>query len=312
MLRALRQRPSFLPTAAEAGFRVTVCIAAMAEQSKALVMISDKRVSYSEFSAENLALKNEPFWSREWTVMYAGNDVTHVEPIRQHAVELLDAVWLKAAKPRQRHAWLPPKMFADALDAAFGWRLNQEIERQVLRPFGFSSETFRRQGKRLCTESQHAEICSRIAAVHLDGLVMLLCGFDRGGYAHIWTIDGVSAPKNYDSIGMFAVGSGAKAALSTLAFHSNAGHIRYRHSPVESVLYCALTAKFMAESATDVGRSTFPVILRGSHKTPQARQLQFLTELGVGIVREKWEKEGAPRFPAGFVSPEGIGQLIEE
>jgi hypothetical protein len=283
----------------------------MAEKSEAIVAVSDKRLSYTEFSGDNLVAKTDPFWAGEWFLMYAGNDVTHVEPIRQHALGLLESGWLKQHRSKNRRTAVPPNIVADALDAAFSWRLNQEIERQVLRPFGFTGETFRRQGKRHCTAIQHTEICSRIVSVHLDGLVCLLGGFDRQGNAHLWTVDGTSAPKNYNAIGMFAIGSGAKAALSTLSFHSTARHVRYKYSPVEPVLYCALTAKFMAESATDVGHSTFVLVQRGSRKAKEI-QLQFVSSDGVEEVRRRWLEEGAPRFPEGFVSKEGIGQLIKE
>ncbi|MBI2186564.1 MAG: hypothetical protein HYU37_05495 [Acidobacteria bacterium] len=285
---------------------MTVCIAALAEHDKCIVAVSDNKVGFTDFSAENLAIKNIPFGGGDWTAMCAGNDISHADPILDHASDLLREGWAKQKTPKRRRHTPDPRAVIDALDNALNWRLQREIETSVLRPFGFTAETFRRQGRQQCTETQHAALCAKINQVDLGGLVFLLAGFDQRGIGHIWSVNGVSAPHNYDRSGMFAVGSGAWPALNTMAFHADAGHLRFRHSSVESVVYCALTAKFMAESASDVGKSTFAVVLRKKGD----KATQFVKEPEVAVVRERWKNEGAPRFPTAFIVTE-LGSLIK-
>jgi hypothetical protein len=71
-------------------WRMTVCIAALCEERKTLVLVSDKKISFGTFSGENMALKNTPIYGA-WIGMYSGNDVSHAVPVRSKARELMKA-----------------------------------------------------------------------------------------------------------------------------------------------------------------------------------------------------------------------------
>jgi hypothetical protein len=91
-------------------------------------------------------------------------------------------------------------------------------------------------------------------------------------------------------LGFWAIGTGANGAISSLA-HSVEYHSMGSHSPVPDVLYHVLAAKFMSESAQDVGRGTFIAVLEKSDK------LKFLSDTGLVKVRKAWEQDGAPKVP---------------
>jgi hypothetical protein len=286
---------------------VSVCIAALCEQSRCIVAVSDKKVSFGQFSAEHAVLKTEPVW-RDNMVLFAGNDVSHATPIIDDAFETLFEGWQKSKKPTGRRQRVPTTNIADAIDAAFQKRLLRCIETAVLRPFGYTVATFKKNGRKECSEEQHAEICRKIDAVHLDGLTIMLAGFSANGEGHIWTIDGINPPHNYDRFGAWAIGSGAKAALSMLSFYQSAQLIHIRSCSVAHMAYCALTAKFMAESASDVGSSTFVTVTR--QRTAETKGIEFIHEPSIGKVREQWLEHGAPRLPLEFINTE-LPALIE-
>ena len=292
--RAIRRYPWEVPTKE---LRVTVCIGALCEHGKAIVSVSDNKVSFRDFSGEHMSLKNEPFWG-QWTVMSSGDDVSHVTPIVDRAYEqLADLLHVRQKSKGKKRPTLSQREVVDALDEACHWQLTGEIERIVLRRFGISIAEFTSKGKTYFTDDEHADICRRIEAIDLGQLVLLLAGFDRYGQGHLWTIDGLSAPRNYDQLGVFAIGSGAKSALSSIAFHSSQRHVRFGSNDVNRTIYFALAAKFMAESASDVGRSTFALISRAGRGVRPKRE--FIDD--IDAVREGWEQFGAPRNPTDFI-----------
>lgn len=190
------------------------------------------------------------------------------------------------------------------VDEAYRMALQEEIESSVLRKFNFTCETFRKNGKQQCSEAQHATICQRIDAVNLGNLQLLVYGFEQGGdeRAHLWHISGGAAPRNFDAIGMWAIGSGARAALAMMAHHADQGHIRFSYDTLAKTVYCALAAKFMAESATDVGKSTFVKLLR--RKSNEIHEMVNLGDDDVDVIRAHWVEHGAPKLPSDFVAKE--------
>lgn len=125
-------------------------------------------------------------------------------------------------------------------------------------------------------------------------LKFLICGFDEKGIGHIYCVDGESAPANYDSVGMWAIGTGAHAALSSLAFHADKADLSVYKSREEAA-YFALVAKFMAESSDQVGKiGTFISVIEATQK------LNYVSFTDIEKVRALWESDGAPRVPAGI------------
>lgn len=261
-------------------WRMSVCIDVVAEEETKIVSVCDTKVGFGDFSADNLSLKTE--FAAGCRILVAGNDIEHASPILDRSRELLSAIF----EPSVRQV-------AEAIDEAYGERLHVEISRKVLRKRGFDVPTFLEKGKQKCTPSAYLSLCSRIDQVSIS-LKFLVSGFDEVG-AHIYCVDGESAPKNYDSIGMWAIGKGAHAALSLLAFHVEHKHIIPHNRSLEEALFFALAAKFMAESCGDVGRQdTFVGI------DELGKNSWFLKRKDVEQIRDIWNAESAPQLPANL------------
>ena len=233
-------------------WQMTVCIAAMCENSKTLVLVSDRKISFGTFSGENMAVKAKALYG-PWVGMYSGNDVSHAMPVLSTAGDLLDEYHKKNGAPG-------PSTVVNLLQEAYWRRLKHQIETQVLRRHGFTVETFRQEGKNSCTESVYAKLTERIATTSLGQLTFLVAGFDDyadGSDGHLWTVGEDDAPQCYDGIGMWAIGSGQSAALSSLAFHVDKGQLSPPYSSLSDTLYCVCAAKFMAESASEVADKYF-------------------------------------------------------
>ena len=98
-----------------------------------------------------------------------------------------------------------------------------------------------------------------------------------------------------DLVGMWAIGSGAHAALSSLAFDAT-HHQLTSYSGLTKTLYCVCAAKFMAESSPNVGKDTFVAV----HE--QGKPVRFVSGLGVERVKKKWMKHGAPQMSAKIMN----------
>lgn len=209
-------------------------------------------------------------------MLFAGNDAQYAGLILESAKDSLE--------PNSH-----PRAVADAIDTAYHEQLTELIERRVLKRFEFDGESFRKTGRRLCSDTQYARICERINKVELS-LRFLVCGFDENGTGHLYTAGGKQSVEEYDHIGLWAIGEGDVAALSTLSFHISHQHISPPHSKVNETLAVALAAKFMAESENSVGKGTIVVVFEKDKKP------QVIYESGTSRIREQWLKTGAPRM----------------
>ncbi len=265
---------------------MSVCIAILAKDRKVSVCITDEKVSFSTFSAEYLATKNDPFLYN-CPVLYAGNDM-------QYAPLVIDR-----ARRRLTHASTPEEA-AYALDEAYQEQLSELIQKRVLRRYKFDSNKFRDQGKKLCTEIVYNRLCERISKVDLS-IRFLLCGFDQRQSGHIYTAGGDESVENFDHVGIWAIGRGAPAALASMAFHVTHGHFHPMYCSADEALYYGLEAKFMAESADTVGRSTFVTI------TESDKRVKFIDEHNIDKLRKKWQQTGAPQMSKTVIKM--IGQM---
>jgi len=264
---------------------MSVCIGLFSDDKKKIICVSDERASFGDFSSETLAQKNIPFIG-EWIVMFAGNDVEYV-------ADILDAARaeLTTAIKKKGHAALKGTKVAAALQKAYAKQMDALIEQKVLRRHKFTLETFLRDGRNKCTESVYNNLRNRIEQVRSLSLKLLACGFDDKEAPRVFVIDGLGPPADRSDIGMWAIGFGASSAMAALMFHADA-HALTAWSELNTSLYCACEAKFMAESATDVGRKgTFVMVF------DKDSRVQFISPPGIERIRKIWRSKGAPRIP---------------
>jgi hypothetical protein len=271
------------PRPADWGFNVTICIAAVCDSRKKIVCINDQRASFKDFSSERLAVKNRPFFEN-WIALYAGTDMEYVPGI------LDDARGRLSTLRRKKKRALTPTEVGKGLQESWWAQLESLIECQILRRHGFTLERFLREGKQKCTASFYSSIRAKIDQVKLS-LNFLVAGFDKDGQGHILVIDGITPPARYDSVGMWAIGTGATAALSAMSFQADNGTLSV-YAPAINAVYCLCEARFMAATASEVGhKGSFLVII--SDNGPD----EFLHEDGFNRIEEIWREFGAPRFP---------------
>lgn len=272
------------PRAADWGWGVTVCIAVVTRDNS-IVAVTDRKVTFSGFSTDHLAIKNQSLCP-DWYTLVAGDDIEHAKPILSRAREIIDKV-----DGKSRHAGV----VTGALHAAYIERLHQEIEARELSKRGFTVETFRDRGKSKCSPDVYIDLCSRIDQVRLS-LRFLLCGFGLNGAPHIFCVDGKGVPKCYDDVGFWAIGTGGPAALSSLAFHIDHEDFHPLMSEEYEAVYFALAAKFMAESSEMVGESTLALVFR-----PKDTESGFVPYSRVEDIRKIWKRQGAPKKPRNFL-----------
>jgi 20S proteasome alpha/beta subunit len=269
------------PRAAELGFNMSVCIAILCEERKTIVTVSDLKVNFGDFSAEGIVVKDIPFCAGN-SILLAGDDMEYAAPILDRAKQIIGA------------GYKPPNEVADAIDEAFRDQLQKQIENRVLRKRGFTAATFLDKGKQKCTPTVYLALCNRIEQVSIK-LKFLVCGFDENKIGHIYLVDGENAPANYDSVGMWAIGSGAHAALSTLAYFANRLDITVNKSAGEAT-YFGMTAKYMAESSDQVGKKEpFVCVVDASRKG------KYINYRDLVKIRQLWEQDGAPRVPDNLI-----------
>lgn len=267
----------------EWGHGVSVCIAILSNDSRNIVAVTDEKITFGDgsFSSERAALKNTIF-APNWFALYAGNDAAHVPPILARAEKTL----MKGGAVLDHTA----EEVGKAVDDAYAFQLRQHIENSVLRKYGFTIESFLNEGKRKLSSSVYNRICAQVERTSLS-LVFLVCGFDPNGQGHIMAIDGESAIQSFDEVGFAAIGEGDRAALSALAFQIGRMRLAPRYSTIGLTAYCALEAKFMAETASTVGESTFCVVWE---RNVPPRHISWR---GIKTIRQYWERHGAPRLP---------------
>lgn len=271
---------------------MSVCIAGLASSGKEIILVSDSKAAFGDFSADKAVRKEAPL-AFGYAIQFAGNDAARAGIIKRRVQREL-----KKANPQNN--LLPADQVAECLHQECKVELERLQEAKVLIKHGYLSEQFRKAGKELCTDSVFFDIHSELEKVKLS-LDFLVAGFDDEGNGHIRYTNSVTPPEDYDSLGFWAIGRGQHSALSSISHAVE--HLRLsQHRDKGTVLYHLLAAKFMAESATDVGEDTSVMVLSPSHRA------EFLLLGSDEYVRQQWKKNGAPRVPKGVA--EAINILL--
>jgi hypothetical protein len=132
-----------------------------------------------------------------------------------------------------------------------------------------------------------AKDLSQIPQETILGVELLGFGYDDELKPHIFTSTDPQGKTDYhDIVGFQAVGSGAQAAMSILYFYGQNSKL-----PLPLSIYHASAAKFMAESATDVGKHTSVIVFMPTGKAV------LLYDCDTDLLRAMWERDGKPRVP---------------
>lgn len=254
---------------------MTVCIAASIKDH--IVIATDNKLSIGSASSDACIEGKSLYVEGPWSLMYAGNDVSPVVSIVDKARVLLKG---------------KPNTLATATCAfkkAYQQRLLEKATDVVLSRFGIDMETFRSKGAQIFTSDVFGTLCDQIAQQKLS-CTLLVYGFDNAGEPHIFTVSSPGTEDIFDEAGFWAIGNGAESALGLLFFRN-----QRKNFDLARTIYHVLEAKYMAESAAEVGRSTHVFFQKKDHQS-----VEYWTDLEREI-RRAWNREGRPRIPNGVL-----------
>ena len=232
------------------GRNMTVCISVACDCDRAteninpkLILISDTLLSLGLTSVGTL--KGRAL-SKNWDVMFAGDDVTYVEDVIGEARKIV-------AQGTQATGTAASNAMVQAYQAI----RRQRIEETYLKTYGWDMAEFLRQGPEVPTASHRQYLLNEIDKFDL-GCQFLVLGFSTptSKYPQIFEIDnpGRYVPRNI--AGYAAIGSGWVNAFTYLA-RRNQG--TSTHLGVS--FYNAVAAKRLAEKALGVGGDTAAIII---------------------------------------------------
>jgi hypothetical protein len=252
---------------------VTVCIAAIQEDraGSSILLVCDRRISIfgGWFSQEGNAKYTQVH--TDWFGMFAG----HVEETNLMLGEVNKSLAkLKAA---------PLEIGVKRCRLAYAKVRRMLIETQVLPEFDVL--TYRKfQELKRADEALYLTIRDKIITAE-ENWNLLFAGFDNRRAPHLFVISGPGNVQYCDSQKYAAIGNGAFAALVWLAFF---GYGSKR--PLGELLFGAMSAKFFAEKASDVGPSTVVSTIRSDMAA-----LFHWNDDEISAVRKVWE--GLAKYP---------------
>ncbi len=256
---------------------MTVCIAAIQEDrsGSSIFLICDRRVSIygGWFSQEGHAKYTQVH--TDWVGMFAGDvEETNLmlKEVNRSLVRLKTAPFETVVK-RCRLAYAKVRQLL--------------IETQILPDFDVRS--YRKyQELKNADEALYLKISERISSAE-ENWNLLFAGFDNQRTPHLFVISGPGTVQYCDSQKYAAIGSGAFAALVWLSFY---GYQSRR--PIGELIFGALSAKFFAEKASDVGQTTVASTIKS-----ELLALIHFNDDEISEMRKKWSE--LPKYSEEFV-----------
>jgi hypothetical protein len=249
---------------------MTVCIAAIAADSKAIVCIADRALTFSGTTAsaetDSGVTKIVDVPGTSWCAMFSGDDLTFPERV----LGLLAADIAKD-KPKQCDRMMMEK----AVKKAFEARWQSEVEDHVLKPKLLSVDSFTADPKdaRLL-DTVYLNILAEEIAGYAHNCSMLFCGFDSNG-PHIFTAStpaGQLTPCDWQ--GFQAIGAGEETARNHLIWSEFD-----KDDSLESVLYDVFNAKVATEVLQGVGYAwNWRIIVAGHKPKPLPKRIDKLID----------------------------------
>jgi hypothetical protein len=227
---------------------VTVCVAALADDSKAIVCVGDKAISYGDYATSDVDSSKLVELSGGALVLVAGEEACTSRLLHSLASE--DSIGHDIAAT----ARLLERKHKECL-----WDL---IEINFLSP---SMLTRQEYATAICGTdiNEHIQALASAIGRYNMNCELLMCGFDAKATSYLLhlTVDG--SVTDMTRTGFHAIGSGSSHAISRLLFSESK-----RTHPIDRVLYDSFDAKVGAELAVGVGYSwDGKVIVRRSDST---------------------------------------------
>jgi len=251
---------------------MTLCIAALCEGGRTLVMAADSMASLGFVCAE-LDIHKVRRIHRNWWVMIAGDDIVPVFDILE---------WTKKQLHEEsEHTY---EEVSGALLVNYQRKRLTLAEQAVLLPRGISLSEFRNNGVNLLPRETFARLDNAVQNFEFP-LKLLLGGFDREGNGYIASVHEPGYLERHDIPGFHAIGNGQYGALYMMYYRKMSVSMS-----LLDCLYYTYEANRYGYEAGGIGNKTEIYILR--HNS----EIQLLNEAAVESLDEIWS-EVKPKEP---------------
>jgi hypothetical protein len=247
---------------------MTIGIAAITVPGGYIVTVSDRMLSSGGVvqAADNATLKARKI-SKRWVVMFAADDANLFLPFVKSCWDSLEG----HGEDYELHT------VQDTVITAYAKLFDAEFTSRYLSRYNISSiSAFRETGLSQFGQERFEKICDEIDRFDL-GLTMLCYGYDSKKAPHIFEISNPGKITNHDLLSYAVIGSGWYMATASL---------RRKILPpdLEMVIYRLLEAKFSAETAPGVGKSTSLITMNSDGENG------FLGAGSIEKIRSIWER----------------------
>ena len=219
---------------------MTVCVAAIAAKSKAIVMIADKAITYGTerpMQADVGIRKILPIGKTGWHALVGGDPSFAREVIDAALEEIRDG-----RKPQNLAKPGTARAMMHCMRDAYKTVRKQIVSDLILAPRLLDESKMER-----LPQEYSIELCGAMADYKI-ACSLLVCGFDLEGVPHIFSITSPGLATNHDIPGFHAVGIGRDIAIGELyQFETESDE------SLDTALYEVFDAKANAELIQGVG-----------------------------------------------------------
>lgn len=261
---------------------MTVCVAALCERRRALVLVSDKMVGMGLVQTE-LKIEKVRRLCPDWWIMIAGDDVSFAFDVTDYA---------KAALAGKSN--LEASYVITEVEKAYRKRREEDAEAVYLSPIGWSLSLFQSEGGLKLHPTLHQELQGKLRNHQLP-IELIVAGFDKKGIGHIFSIHHPGIHKNWSDVpGCYAIGSGKYIAQQMMLYREPSVSMK-----LPKVLYFAFEAKIFSEESPGVGvDSDIYIAMSGGRYQKIGPKTEKVLENVWQRVRPKWPVfRGFDRLP---------------
>jgi hypothetical protein len=249
---------------------MTVCIAAIAAKSRAIVCIADRALTFSSAVAsaqsDSGVTKIVDIPNTHWCAMFSGDDLTFPERVlRLVAAEVANEKRNQCDRARMEFA----------VKTSFEKCWETDIEDQILKPKLLKVSSFKDDPKdaRLL-DTAYLNALSEQIADYKHNCAMLFCGFDSTG-PHIFMASTPAcqiAPCDWQ--GFQTIGAGEETARNHLIWSEYE-----KDEPLESVIYDVFNAKVATEVLQGISYAwDWKIIVAGEKPKPLPKRIDKLID----------------------------------
>jgi hypothetical protein len=235
---------------------MTVCIGAIAEDSRAIVMVADKTVAYNgglPIESDTNVHKIVPIGSSGWYALMAGSSTFAMDVVNQ----CVQIMFSRSGPPASGEEMMR------IVRQAYQECRESEIVDGILKPRLLTKDLYISRSSKLLplAPSFTAEIDSQIKEYRTDTR-LLICGFHEKS-AYIFQVSDPGIYDRYDLLGFHAVGIGQETAIARLLSLE-----AEKTDPLATALYNVFDAKVNAEILQGIGyRWDAEILVRGNPKS---------------------------------------------